>query len=220
MLFVSLSFTQVNAFESDRHLAIDTVELSDLSDYSAPEFNQINHLNFKIMPEISYGFKKIERGATNATTGLGETYEDIGKFLRGSVGMTQAEGTNTQILEEASDTPVAEINRKAAKSFSFSLLDTDAETNVLYMGGTTSGVAPAPLTWHEPNEEPNIEGAFRFHLKSGKIIEVHRGAVKARQEWSGAEGALITIVTVTPLKSKVEDVSSLDIINETAQPEA
>ncbi|WP_286755509.1 hypothetical protein [Roseivirga sp. UBA838] len=178
-------------------------------------FETINRFT---MAEYPYGIKKVEVGDFNPTTGLGENYEDIGKILRDSITTNVTAPTKTKILEELTNTPVHVIeNNDGEETYSLSLLDASAANLAKYLGGTTTGVAPDPLSWNKPLVNPTIIHSFKFTLKTDTVIEIRKGLVTGVRQWDGRAGAFVIALTIEPLDTGVADVLPVKITDYTAQ---
>lgn len=177
-------------------------------------FETINRFT---MAEYPYGIQLVEVGDFNPTTGLGENYEDIGEILRDTLNISTTRGNITRINSELKTKPIAKIKDPSELVLSFSLLDCSADNMVKYMGGTVTGVAPAPKTYNPPAGVVNIELAFRLTFKSGNKLEIRRGDVDAVYEWSGRAAAFVMNVTVEPLETEVQDVLPFAMTDHTAQ---
>ncbi len=127
------------------------------------------------MSLITRGLNKIEIGNVSDDGTMGDTLATLGYTAEGTCKLVEADGTTTELMAEESDDPIEVITTAGKKTLSFSVMDPDADTLALVLGGTaTTNGLTGKTTWVAPATKPSIEQSVKITTTKGFVFSFPR----------------------------------------------
>jgi len=157
------------------------------------------------MSEVrTLGLNKIELSDIAADGGLGTSFESIGKTYKDTAEFIGEDPGIFEHYSEESDDPEEMVMTKGKVTVKWSIFDTDADTLVKVLGGTSTGTEPDKI-WNAPDTAGVIEKSVKITPKSGKVINIVRARIVAKINYKlSKEGIFLVdiIATIlTPIKA-------------------
>jgi hypothetical protein len=157
------------------------------------------------MANFSFGVKSIKAGGIDAITGLPTGLADVGDVYEGTATLDQEDAQITEHYSEFKNDPVASVEKTGKRMFSFSLMDTSADTLVAWLGGT-------PDVWNAPEQPPVIEKSLAIETEDGTIYTIHRAKITGKLSGDVSKTGKVTLdIVARVLQPKVADVPSLTV---------
>jgi hypothetical protein len=130
------------------------------------------------MPEYALGLVSLEIAdiPTDGTMAADIDFETVGDSVKGTVLMTQEDGTNTDFNIEEQDDPILTIQtQRGKKILNFSCYNVDATTLERFFGGV---ITPGPpIVYTAPESDPELEKALKLTGKRGHIFRIPRAKI-------------------------------------------
>jgi|WetSurMetagenome_2_1015567.scaffolds.fasta_scaffold00003_155 hypothetical protein len=149
------------------------------------------------LTSIEIGDVAVDGGMGTVLAVLGKTYKDTAELM----------GADPEIFEhrsEESDDPEETVETKGKITLKWSIMDSDADTLVKVLGGTSTGTAPNKI-WSAPATAPNVEKSVKITPKSGKIINIVRTKIVAKPNYKLAKNGIFLVdiiaTILTPTKA-------------------
>lgn len=163
------------------------------------------------MSKVAFGVKSIKKGGINTSTGLAENLVNVGDVYRDTATLTQEDGETTDHYSEFKNDPVVTITEPGETTLEFSLMDTEADVLVQYLGGTVTTVSSVK-SWNKPSSVPDIEASFELETIDGTKFTINRAKVSAKINGELArKGITLLEVKARVLTPKVASVPPLVI---------
>jgi hypothetical protein len=162
------------------------------------------------MAEYGLGLLKLELATIAGDGGPGTAFTEVGNTVQGTAQLTEADGTTTDFNIEETDEPVESITTKGKKTLAFSCYDMSGPNLVKFFGGTYvpyNVTGPVHESYTPPATTVTIEKTVRLTDKKGNILQINRGSITAKFNWSFTKDQLakidVTIAVLTPTKDGV-----------------
>lgn len=157
------------------------------------------------MAEVrTLGLLKIEISAIAGDGGLGTAFATIGKTYKDTADLQGADPEVFEHHSEESDDPEEIVVTKGKVTVKWSIFDSDPDTLVKALGGTSTGTAPNKI-WSAPDLATNIEQSIKITPKAGKIISIVRAKLVAKINYKLSKNGIfmvdITATILTPTKA-------------------
>jgi hypothetical protein len=157
------------------------------------------------MSEVrTLGLTKIEISDIAVDGGLGTTFAALGKTYKDTADLQGADPAVFEHYSEESDDPEEIVETKGKVTIKWSIMDSDADTLVKVLGGTSSGTAPNK-TWSDGNSAPSIEKSIKITPKVGKVVSIVRAKIVAKPNYKLSKNGIflvdITATVLTPTKA-------------------
>lgn len=152
------------------------------------------------MPKYQYGCTKAEYGTFNPTTGeiTGWTEFDI---YQDSIVVDQSEASRTPHYKQGDPDPKVIRHARSEKTIQFAVMDTSADSKVVWLGGTKTTVEGVD-TWNAPAAAvPSTIKPVRFTLEDGSVITVPQMECAGRLSGNLNESDIMLIPVVGTVKS-------------------
>ena len=166
------------------------------------------------MARIAFGITSMKVGGIDPTTGLPTDLTDVGRIYRDTGTWTEEDGDETNHYAEREQDPVITIKEQGLETLNFSLMDTPADTLVLWAGGTVTEVVDEPDVWNKPRGPVNIEKSIEIVTADGTKFTIHRGKVTAKRNLTPTRNGIflleIQVRPMTPLVAGVPPVTIAD----------
>lgn len=158
----------------------------------------------------SIGLASLTIGAIAEDGDMGTTLAALGVTYQDSADLVQADDSLTEIYSEENDDPEEIIAIPGIKTLKFSIMNFDADTLVLVLGGTATGTIPNKK-WLAPSSRVIIEKSIKLLTKTGNTIDIPRARVsgKLNMKFSKKGVALVDITArvMVPSKAGVAPIS-------------
>jgi hypothetical protein len=157
------------------------------------------------MAEVrTLGLLKIEISDIASDGGLGTTFAALGKTYKDTADLQGADPAVFEHYSEESDDPEEIVQTKGKVTVKWSIFDTDADTLVKALGGTSTGTAPNKI-WSDGGTATSIEKSIKITPKAGKIINIVRAKLVAKVNYKLAKNGIfmvdIVATILTPTKA-------------------
>lgn len=157
------------------------------------------------MSEIrTLGLLKIEISDIAGDGGLGTSFAAIGKTYKDTADMQGVEPAVFEHYSEESDDPEETVITKGKVTVKWSIFDTDADTLVKVLGGTSTGTAPNKI-WSVSDTGPLIYKSVKITPKTGKVISIVRAGIVGKINYKLSKNGVfmvdITATILTPTKA-------------------
>ncbi len=142
---------------------------------------------------------KIEISDIAGDGGLGTSFAVLGKTYKDTAELMGADPEVFEHNSEESEDPEEMVTHKGKVTIKWSIMDTDADTLVKVLGGTSTGTAPNKI-WSAPDQAPSIEKSIKITPKSGKVINIVRTKLVAKPNYKlASNGIFLVDITATIL---------------------
>jgi hypothetical protein len=163
------------------------------------------------MAEVrTLGLTSIQVSDIAVDGGLGTTFAALGKTYKDTAELMGADPETFEHQSEESDDPEESVVTKGKITIKWSIFDTDADTLVKVLGGTSSGTAPNKI-WSAPDTAANIEKSVKITPKAGKIINIVRAKIVAKINYKLSKNGIfmvdITATVLTPTKAATASIT-------------
>ena len=164
------------------------------------------------MAEVrTLALEKIEISDIESDVGLGTNFAVLGKTYKDTAELTGADPEIFEHQSEESEDPEEIIMRKGKVTVKWSIMDTDADTLIKVLGGTSTGTAPDKI-WSAPDQAANIEKSVKITPKAGKVINIVRTKIVAKPNYKlSTTGIFLVDITATILAPTKADTASWQV---------
>jgi hypothetical protein len=163
------------------------------------------------MSEVrTLGLGSIQVSAIANDGGLGTAFAALGKTYKDTAELTGADPEVFEHYSEESDDPEETVVTKGKITVKWSIFDSDADTLVKVLGGTSSGTAPNKI-WSAPDTATNIELSIKITPKAGKIINIVRAKIVAKINYKLSKNGILMVdiiaTVLTPTKAATASIT-------------
>ena len=145
------------------------------------------------MAEVrTIGLSSIQISDIAGDGGLGTSFATLGKTYKDTAEMTQADPEITEHYSEESDEPEETISKRGKTTVKWSIIDTDPDTLVKVLGGTSTGTAPNKV-WSAPDAATNIEKSIKIVPSAGATISIVRAKLHAKINYKMARTGIFMV---------------------------
>jgi hypothetical protein len=142
---------------------------------------------------------KIEISAIAEDGGLGIDFDPLGKTYKDTAELMGADPEVFEHNSEESEDPEEIVTHKGKVTVKWSIMDSDADTLIKVLGGTSTGTAPNKI-WSAPDQAPTIEKSVKITPKVGKVINIVRAKIVAKPNYKlASNGIFLVDITATIL---------------------
>jgi hypothetical protein len=157
------------------------------------------------MSEVrTLGLQKIEVGDIAGDGGVATTFAALGKTYKDTADLQGAEPAVFEHYSEESDDPEEIVETKGKVTVKWSIFDTDADTLVKVLGGTSTGTAPNKI-WSDGGTAPSVEKSIKITPKAGKIVTIVRAKLTAKPNYKLTKNGIFMVdiiaTVLTPTKA-------------------
>lgn len=161
---------------------------------------------------ITLGLSSILVGAVANDGGAGTTLAALGLTYQDSCKMTQDDPEVNEFFAEEYEDPIVRKQKKGKTTFSFQLMNADAEALAAVFGGTVTGTTPK--VWNSPTVSPTIEKTVKITPQEGLTITIPRGSLTAKINAEFSRKGLflidVMVVPLTPTKAGVSPMTATE----------
>lgn len=157
---------------------------------------------------ITVGLEYIKLGAIAGDGGMGESLTAIGLTSENSASFVSDDPQETEFFSEENDAPELVMTRPGKITFSFSIMDANADNLLKIFGGEkVVGTGSAGDTWKAPSTEINIEQSLEVKSKTGLTIKIPRAGIRGKfnSQLSRQGVFLVDVVATVLAPSKVAE---------------
>lgn len=150
------------------------------------------------MSVITLGLCQIKVGEASANGTMPQSMVKIGKTYKDTCKIAQDAADVAEHFEEGKSAPEVRKKSKKMPKVTFSLMDTDVQTLIDYVGGTNVGTEQAPK-WGYDGDEVVANKAVLVETEQGIDFEIPNGDIEAVLDGDiSASGIVLVNFTITP----------------------
>lgn len=164
------------------------------------------------MAEVrTLALEKIEISDIEEDGGLGTDFAVLGKTYKDTAELMGADPEVFEHQSEESEDPEETVTRKGKVTVKWSIMDTDADTLVKVLGGTSTGMVPDKI-WSAPDQAAEIEKSIKITPKSGKVVNIVRAKLVGKPNYKlSYTGIFLVDIIATILAPTKADTPSWSV---------
>jgi hypothetical protein len=158
--------------------------------------------------QISYSLLSIKDGEIPDEGTMSTVLVQRATTYKGTASLKEDAPTVFDVESEELDDPEDSFTKRGKRTLAFSTFDYSPDQLVAYKGGEIA----ADGAWEEPDQTPEIERSFQVLAKTGTLIEIPRGKLRAVfNDEMKQDGVALLEISVTVLKPIGPGVKALRI---------